>query len=103
MLSLAREFADKEDENLQDILKQAARELLLLQSSDWQFLISTWSARDYAEMRFTEHFSTFKRLADMAEKYGRGEKVAQGEWEFLGMTKERDDIFRTWTRSGGRE
>jgi 1,4-alpha-glucan branching enzyme len=94
MLSLAREFSGREDdENLQDILKQAARELLLLQSSDWQFLISTWSARDYAEMRFTEHFETFKRLADMAEKYGRGEKVAQGEWEFLGMTKERDDIF----------
>ncbi len=35
-----------------------------------------------------------KELAnEMAEKYGRGEKIAQGEWEFLEMTKERDDIF----------
>jgi 1,4-alpha-glucan branching enzyme len=93
MVSLAREFSDSEDEKLIDILKQAARELLLLQSSDWQFLISTWAARDYAEMRFTEHVSDFTRLADMAYKYGRGEKVAQGEWEFLGLTKERDSIF----------
>ncbi|HLB25245.1 MAG TPA: 1,4-alpha-glucan branching protein domain-containing protein, partial [Nitrospirota bacterium] len=55
MVSLAKEFSHKDDPQLGDILKQAARELLLMQSSDWQFLISTWSARDYAEMRFTEH------------------------------------------------
>jgi 1,4-alpha-glucan branching enzyme len=93
MKALAVEFADKDDEKLQDILKQAAREVLLMQSSDWQFLISTWSARDYAEMRFSEHVSDFKRLASMARKYARGEKVAQGEWEFLGITKQRDKLF----------
>ena len=81
------------DEKLLDILKQAARELLLLQSSDWQFLITTISAKDYAEMRFSEHVAVFKRLAEMAKKYGRGENVAKGEWEFLGIAKERDDLF----------
>jgi len=93
MIKLAREFGDSKDEKLQDILKQTARELLLMQSSDWQFLISTWSARDYAEMRFTEHVSDFKRLAEMTKKYGRGEKVAHGEWEYLGITKDRDRLF----------
>jgi 1,4-alpha-glucan branching enzyme len=93
MVALSAEFADSSDDKLQDILKQAARELLLLQSSDWQFLISTWAARDYAEMRFTEHVSDFKRLADMAERYGKGKNVAKGEWEFLGITKDRDRLF----------
>ena len=51
-----------------EILRQAARELLLLQSSDWQFLITTWSARDYAEKRFSDHYNRFKRLAAMARK-----------------------------------
>jgi 1,4-alpha-glucan branching enzyme len=37
------------------LLAQAARELLLAQASDWQFIISTGAAADYAERRFTEH------------------------------------------------
>jgi 1,4-alpha-glucan branching enzyme len=93
MVGLAREYSGTKDEKLLDILKQAARELLLLQSSDWQFLITTISAKDYAEMRFSEHVAVFKRLAEMAKKYGRGEHVAKGEWEFLGIAKERDDLF----------
>ncbi len=55
------------------ILKQLGRELLLLQSSDWQFLISTKSARDYAEYRFSNHFGSFKQLASILEK-GKIEK-----------------------------
>src|SRR5262249_51687377 len=31
------------------VLTQATRELLLLEASDWQFLITTGAARDYAE------------------------------------------------------
>jgi 1,4-alpha-glucan branching enzyme len=37
------------------VLAQAARELLLAQASDWQFIISTAAAADYAERRFREH------------------------------------------------
>jgi 1,4-alpha-glucan branching enzyme len=37
------------------ILAQAARELLLAQASDWQFVISTGAAGDYAEQRFARH------------------------------------------------
>src|SRR2546422_8415552 len=36
-------------------LAQAARELLLAQASDWQFIISTGAVVDYAERRFTQH------------------------------------------------
>ncbi len=37
------------------ILAQAARELLLAQASDWQFIMTTGQAGDYAARRFTTH------------------------------------------------
>jgi 1,4-alpha-glucan branching enzyme len=37
------------------LLAQAARELLLAQASDWQFIISTGAAGDYATRRFNGH------------------------------------------------
>lgn len=92
--ALLKEFDKKlEEEKLKDILTQLARELLLLEASDWQFLISTWSARDYAELRLAEHHQSFQRLASMAERYGRGEWVDPGEWNFLGECQQRDSLF----------
>ena len=44
------------------VLAQAARELLLAQSSDWQFIISTGAAADYAEKRFREHCEDTEKL-----------------------------------------
>jgi 1,4-alpha-glucan branching enzyme len=44
------------------VLAQAARELLLAQSSDWQFIISTGAAADYAERRFLEHCADAEQL-----------------------------------------
>src|SRR5437764_3401813 len=43
-------------------LAQAARELLLAQASDWQFIISTGAVVDYAERRFTLHCDDAERL-----------------------------------------
>ncbi len=45
------------------VLAQAARELLLAQSSDWQFIISTGAAADYAEKRFKEHCDDAEKLS----------------------------------------
>ena len=44
------------------ILEQAARELLLAQASDWQFIISTGAVADYAERRFLGHCEDAERL-----------------------------------------
>jgi 1,4-alpha-glucan branching enzyme len=46
------------------VLAQAARELLLAQSSDWQFIISTGAVVDYAERRFTLHCDDATRLIE---------------------------------------
>jgi 1,4-alpha-glucan branching enzyme len=72
-----------------DVLNQAARELLLLQSSDWPFLVTTGQANEYARERFTEHLQRFQQLADMAEK-----KALSGEdRDFLHSLRERDNPF----------
>ena len=55
------------DKLLLRALKQLARENLLLQSSDWPFLITTWQAKDYATDRFREHVERFEKIADMIE------------------------------------
>ena len=49
---------------------QAARELLLAQSSDWQFIISTGAAGDYAAKRFTGHCDALEGLLDAIESGG---------------------------------
>lgn len=66
-----------EDQLLLRALNQLARENLLLQSSDWPFLITTWQARDYAADRFREHVERFETIADMIEAGSINEAVLQ--------------------------
>ncbi len=66
------EIADRyqtipENKLLHRALNQLARENLLLQSSDWPFLITTWQAKDYATDRFREHVDRFEFIADMID------------------------------------
>jgi 1,4-alpha-glucan branching enzyme len=73
------------------VLAQASRELLLLQASDWQFLITTWAARDYAERRVAEHYAEFKSLAELARSLADGRPLTV---EAAGMLRrlEREDF-----------
>jgi hypothetical protein len=47
-----------------EALAQAARELLLVQSSDWQFIVSTGAVTDYGIRRFNGHADACDRLFD---------------------------------------
>ncbi len=67
MRQLCRQFPHETDATKRRILNQALRELLLLQSSDWPFLVTTFQAKDYAVERFEQHVANFNQLADMAE------------------------------------
>lgn len=49
------------------LLTEAARELLLLQASDWPFVIHTGGAVDYGHRRFCEHLSRFDALCGMVD------------------------------------
>ncbi len=83
-------FSHSRDEEIINFLKQLSRELLLLQSSDWQFLISTWSARDYAELRFSRHFENFRQIARIL----RGKKIGNDEGNILRSLEEQDSCFK---------
>lgn len=87
------ENQDARDEELTKLIKQAGRELMLLSASDWQFLISTFAARDYAELRLQEHFEDFNKLALMIEKKINGTAINSGEWKFYEDCASRDSLF----------
>ncbi len=80
------------DETAKLLWTLLVRQLLLLQSSDWQFLITTWSARDYAEERFLLHYEDIKSLMRIAEEY-LSSGVLKGE-EFLKKLDARAPLFR---------
>jgi 1,4-alpha-glucan branching enzyme len=50
------------DDRGQRIMRQMARELLLLQGSDWPFLLFTTQAKEYANQRFHHHHQRFQKL-----------------------------------------
>jgi 1,4-alpha-glucan branching enzyme len=66
---LEARFWDAAPEALADaatrpVLAAAARQLLLAQASDWQFIISTGHVADYAVRRFVGHCEDAERLLD---------------------------------------
>lgn len=61
MVKLARQFPAA-DGLLRRALNQAARELLLAQSSDWAFIMKTGSHVEYAVKRTKEHLLRFDKL-----------------------------------------
>ncbi len=76
---------------VEDTLAQACRELLLAQSSDWQFIISTGAAADYAERRFTGHCDGLEALVEALEE-GSGEALARVAPRVEALNAQ-DDLF----------
>ena len=62
MCELARAFADPSGPERR-ALNQAARELLLAQSSDWAFIMKSQTATEYAVRRTADHIHRFLRLS----------------------------------------
>ena len=62
-------LAKKNEPNLLKtrILNQAARELLLAQSSDWAFIMKTGTVSQYAVKRTKEHLRNFHDLLGLCD------------------------------------
>ncbi len=75
------------------IVQQLCRELLLLESSDWQFLITTGAARDYAEMRFLTHNDQFLELKAIWQAYEADDTLNEHMTTRLAEIESRDTIF----------
>jgi len=66
MIELANHFAEREPSALQArALNQAARELMLAQSSDFAFIMDNQTMVDYAVRRTKVHVNRFQRLKSM--------------------------------------
>lgn len=63
------------------VLNQVVRELMLMQSSDWPFLVTTGQAREYAIQRFNQHYERFSKLADSLDQGAPDSRLAAEYWE----------------------
>ncbi len=72
------------------LYRQFIREKFLLESSDWPFLIATWTARDYAENRASEHFERAKALISWLKREG---PLGPEEQKQLAAWEEEDAVF----------
>ncbi|MFH1453560.1 MAG: 1,4-alpha-glucan branching protein domain-containing protein [Armatimonadota bacterium] len=62
MVEMANVHKTTNDEIIKRTLNQAARELLLAQSSDWAFIMKTGTVVEYAHRRTKEHINNFTKL-----------------------------------------
>src|SRR5438874_10848121 len=85
MDALTRDFQDV-DALRRRALNQAARELLLAQSSDWAFIMKTGTMVDYAVRRTKEHILRFLRLHDQVRSGN-----IDGQW--LSFVEGKNNIF----------
>ncbi|HVM50492.1 MAG TPA: 1,4-alpha-glucan branching protein domain-containing protein [Candidatus Acidoferrum sp.] len=85
MTELARRFS--EPAPLQErLLRQAARELLLAQASDWPFILRTGTSPAYARQRVKDHLLRFTRIYDQLMSGHTDEP-------WLKEVEERDNLF----------
>ena len=75
------------------LVRQICRELLLLESSDWQFLITTKHARDYAEKRFNTHLEQLRTLLDIWRRFEATGQIPPDKLADLDRIENRDNIF----------
>jgi 1,4-alpha-glucan branching enzyme len=75
------------------IVKQLCRELLLMESSDWQFLITTQAARDYAEERFVVHTDQFNQLLAIWKAFEANGSISEEQTKQLAYLEDRDSVF----------
>jgi 1,4-alpha-glucan branching enzyme len=68
MISIATSHRSATDTITVRALNQAARELLLAQSSDWAFIIKTATCVEYAEKRTKDHICSFTRLYEEIQR-----------------------------------
>lgn len=72
-----------------DALDQAIVELLLLQSSDWPFIVTTNTTVQYAEARFRAHHHRLSHLLHLAEK----DQWSAEDATFLADVRNRDNFL----------
>ena len=79
MVELADRFPTAEG-TMRRALNQAAREMLLAQSSDWPFIVTAGTVVSYAVRRVREHLDRFWKIREWLER-GEVDEERLSEWE----------------------
>ena len=79
---------------VREMLERAARELLLLQASDWPFVIHTKGAVDYGIERFSLHATRFQRMTAIADHVARGRPLDELQRVQVQEADLHDSVFR---------
>ena len=69
------DWRNPKNKHLRELLEKAGRQLLLMQASDWPFVISRGQAIDYGIKRFVLHAGRFENLMSIAECVARGDTL----------------------------
>lgn len=93
-LTLLRELPWRKKPPLRQTLENAGRELLLMQSSDWPFVIHSGGAVDYGVARFAGHATRFDRLATIAQALSFGHKASAVQRTEIAEAEAHDSVFR---------
>lgn len=91
MVAAAREWRGRGDGVERRLLRQAGRELLLAQASDWSFILRAGTTTDLARDRIERHLERFQRL--LAGLPGPGQVTVDPTW--LGSVEAEDALFPT--------
>jgi 1,4-alpha-glucan branching enzyme len=70
-------------EKEKEVLQQAARELLLMEGSDWPFLLYTKQAKEYANKRFHHHHQRFNKLIWQARNINEPNRLPKDEFNHI--------------------
>lgn len=72
LLKLLHDLPWRERPDIRAVLERLARELVLLQASDWPFVVHSQGAVDYGMERFSLHATRFNRLSAIAQTIASG-------------------------------
>ncbi len=87
------ESLHKQSKQIIKLINLGLKEIMLLQSSDWEFLIHNQSARDYAELRIVNHYSDFLRICSYIERLFNNDTLSKEEKDDIKKITKRDDLF----------
>jgi 1,4-alpha-glucan branching enzyme len=85
MQAIAKSYKNEQDPLKVRVLNQLLRELLLAQSSDWAFLITTETAIEYSTRRTKEHIHNFMELENT---------INEVDIHFLEWLEQKNSIFQ---------
>jgi 1,4-alpha-glucan branching enzyme len=75
-------------------MERAGRQLLLLQASDWPFVVHSQGAVDYGIQRFSGHATNFDRATRIAEHLAGGGELTEVQKIEVADMDAHDSVFK---------